>query len=235
MRRIFYKYLVLFGNLPVVRFLFFSIVLYVLGKIKNRFFLLNSKMVLNKFCDLMLEMDCEYWLEFGTLLGAIRENDFIKHDFDIDIGMFRDAYTNEIRNALEKKGFKRLHYITDRCNMDIYEETYIYKNVTIDIFFFYRNEKNKTIYCFDFVPEKGLSSKKTKEKYGGFLARKFVFNYSGLLKYNFLGINTYIPNDSVNHLKLCYGESFMKSNPSWSTYDCCNVELVADIVGVVVK
>lgn len=33
-----------------------------------------------------------YWLEFGTLLGAYRERNIIRHDVDIDLGISADDY-----------------------------------------------------------------------------------------------------------------------------------------------
>ena len=45
--------------------------------------------VVAKFCD---EHKIKYWINCGTLLGAIRHKGFIPWDDDIDVGMLRPEY-----------------------------------------------------------------------------------------------------------------------------------------------
>jgi lipopolysaccharide cholinephosphotransferase len=66
--------------------------------------------------DLFAEHGIPMFLTFGTLLGALREKDFIDHDDDVDVGVFerdRDAIM-ALMPELEKRGFKLLYVRGER-------------------------------------------------------------------------------------------------------------------------
>lgn len=54
--------------------------------------------------DLFLKLEIEYWIDAGTLLGAVRNNDFLEWDDDIDLCMKRDDY-NKLIEAIRLNEF----------------------------------------------------------------------------------------------------------------------------------
>ena len=48
--------------------------------------------LLQSFDTVCKKHDIDYWLEYGTLLGAIRHQGFIPWDTDTDVGMLRSDY-----------------------------------------------------------------------------------------------------------------------------------------------
>lgn len=77
------------------------------------------------------------WLIFGTLLGVYRDNDLIKHDFDVDFGIFDDDNINklfDITDDLLKKGITPLRIDKSNNKEDIisYGRNFEY----VDIYFF---------------------------------------------------------------------------------------------------
>ena len=48
----------------------------------------------------------DFFLIYGTALGAYRDGDFLDGDYDVDLGTFDDSKFPEIKKELETRGFK---------------------------------------------------------------------------------------------------------------------------------
>ena len=143
----------------------------------------------------------EYFLVYGTLLGQHRENKFIEHDNDIDIGIFQNKFNPNIKNRiLNSNKFTFLHDFGKLA--DSYECTFTHNNgVSIDIFIHYLIKDNY-YYTTSFTG-------KCDSKMIGYC--KWGHHIDGLTKIKFLGKEYNIPKNTHTYLEEMYGENFMIS------------------------
>ena len=104
-----------------------------LKKVASRKLLKYGEEGLVKFDRILRENDIEYWLMFGSLLGAVREHGFIKHDDDIDMGMFCKDINEKLVSLLTPAGFEfqRVKITSDKKYRMM---TFKYKGVTLDLY-----------------------------------------------------------------------------------------------------
>jgi len=142
-----------------------------------------------------------FWLEFGTLLGAHRDNGFIKHDFDIDLGVLIHKKIPNLKEQLEMHGFEKSRelYIPE---VGVIEETYVYKGVHIDIFYFYKDGGN--IVCYSSIPDGDEHWSEVIDT-KGMLMESFTFTDSGFGLQSFYDEKFYFPMDVDLHLRESYG------------------------------
>lgn len=171
---------------------------------------------LSKFDNCLTKHGFNYYLAFGTLLGAVREHDFIPHDDDIDVAMWIEDYSPDIIKYLEADGIKLKHTFSVDNDKLAKEDTYVYKGVLIDIFFLYHDVDGKS-YCCDFINQHDCISKKDSvKKHGGLLPRKLYMPFNkSVLRVEFKGIEVSIPENYKEILSFRYGEDYMIPKPGW--------------------
>ena len=102
-------------------------------KAKNIEFSKNGKKVFSEFLEICNKLNIKIFLVYGTLLGYVRENGLLKHDFDFDVGVFSHDYNDVLVENLIKNGFVLVRQFVG-INYEAYEQTFEKDGVSIDIF-----------------------------------------------------------------------------------------------------
>ena len=184
---------------------------------RNLFFLKHGKDVLQQFDAAMKDGGYFYTLAFGTMLGAVREKGFIKHDLDIDVYMWNEDWSPELRTHLQKHGFERIHNFLVDDGASGREETYAKDDISIDIFYLYP-PVDQYPYCCDFLMYPGTATfRQSIEKHGGLIPRRIELPIKKeRTPVQFMDLSLYVPTNYDEILTFRYGPDYMIPNPKWS-------------------
>ncbi|WP_055069579.1 LicD family protein [Clostridium massiliamazoniense] len=157
----------------------------------------------------------EFWLDYGTLLGAIRDNDFIAHDLDLDFGMFyNEDEVKKIEHIFEESNIKKHREFL--LEGKIVEQTYSYKGLCFDIFYYFTDEKEMWTYGFTYRKNKLKKvSQGNKDISEGFDGMRYFTRKRGLETYKFKGMNCLVPENPHEYLRCNYGENYMTPIKEW--------------------
>lgn len=197
---------------------------------RNKTFLKYGREVLIDFDKACKESHIEYWLEFGTLLGSIREKNFISHDLDIDVGMYLKDYSKDYEKIFNKYGFKRSRYFLVDDGKYGREETYSKNGVDLDIFYF--TEKENEMFCHAFANKEGLSWSETIKEIGGLIPREFSFPKMEIAYIDFLDYKFPVPSNYHEHLETNYGNYMMKDK-NYTYTKAKNQKVLTNKIGIV--
>lgn len=102
----------------------------------------NLKTILEYIDKLFRENRIKYWLDYGTLLGAVREKDLIEYDTDLDIGILNE---DKERLLLLKERINRDGFFFSRDHkMDFYRiNLSLINTLHMDIFIWLESENGQ--------------------------------------------------------------------------------------------
>ncbi len=157
----------------------------------------------------------EFWLDYGTLLGAIRDNDFIAHDLDLDFGMFyNENEIKKVEHIFEENNIKKHREFL--LEGKIVEQTYSYKGLCFDIFYYFTDKNEMWTYGFTYRKNKLKKiSEGNKDISEGFEGMRYFTKKRGLEGYTFKGMDCLVPENPHEYLRCNYGENYMTPIKEW--------------------
>lgn len=192
-----------------------------LEKKRNQVFRENALDVLKVFDQCLTDNGFNYILIFGTLLGAIREKGFIKHDADIDTAMWIDNYNENLHTVLLKAGFEFEYKFEVEGGKLAREVTYVKNDVSIDIFFIYPPIDEYPYISSKWEPVDGYATKEESMKKAGYITGKRLELplTKEVIRMPFESLLLPVPKNAEEVLEFYYGKDYMNPNPHWFESD----------------
>lgn len=159
------------------------------------------------------EMGVKAFLTYGALLGAYRDHGFISYDPDIDLGILADDVPENIHQVMAKAGFQPYRQVVMAGTEQVVEETYIYKNLHLDIFYYI--QEGQDLYS---VIQRKHETKEWKEANAtdGFPCDRSYVPACEFERREFLGLQIWMPVDTDGWLRAIYSDSYMTPIKNWN-------------------
>lgn len=148
--------------------------------------------ILKDVTEVLEKHNLEYFISFGTLLGAIRHKGFIPWDTDVDI-LIPESQKEAIFNILQKELGSRYFIVKDREDNivgSLFRVNYSKNNLLHIDLFTYIEQEDSIVFGYQRVIKK-------EDTYP-------------LQKIPFYDIKLYAPKNPDVHLKRFYGQDYMK-------------------------
>jgi|GEM_PF-136232 len=179
--------------------------------------------LISKIHNMFKPVNVFYFVDFGTLLGMIREGDFIKHDLDIDIGVVLngEVTVDLIRNLMQENGFLlKYEFIYNGMNV---EDSFLYKGIKVDIDYYINDDLTSKCYLFYRKPDLIYEDNEFNV---------VELNYSKIIKTTTIevkGIEMEIPQNVEKVLVEKYGSNWKIPDPNWVYWKAPNAKYCEEI------
>jgi phosphorylcholine metabolism protein LicD len=161
-------------------------------------------------------MNVRAFLTYGALLGAYRDKGFISYDPDIDLGVLASEIPDDLHEKMAQAGFKLYRQNVLAGSEQVFEETYIYKKLHLDIFYYFQEGDD-----YYSVLARKHETKEWKEANAtdGFPCDRSYVPVSDFELQDFLGLKVYMPVKTDEWLRAIYSDSYMTPIKNWSAKD----------------
>ena len=175
-------------------------------------FMLSSKV--NKYGYKIIEIiscisdktNIPIWIDWGTLLGYVREKKIIEHDDDLDFGCYclNDKEHQKIINELQSFGIRRVRQFRDENELIL--ESFEFKNLLFDLFYYEKEEGMISWRMFERTEDTNIKFEKGVEKSKGYNVYKYSFVDKGIKcgRYG-NGVECILPKDEYMRIRELYG------------------------------
>lgn len=166
--------------------------------------MINQNNAINNLTELdslFRKHNIQYWMQDGTLLGYYRDNRFIPHDNDIDLGCRWKDFTQELFIDIINEGFE---FKTSHGRL---EESLVInfrkRSIPIDIYFYY-NDGDRFYHSAAY----GKARKYRVD---------FSYNEFDVKEVEYLGAKLFIPQDPLYFIETKYGKDWKDPKPIWDS------------------
>ena len=171
----------------------------------------NGYIILEEAFSILEENQYFHFADFGTLLGFVRDNGFISHDTDTDIGILED--NRERREQLKDYFLAKNFKITHEFYLDNFIEEYsVEKNgFKIDLVY-YTSAEDNTMFCYSFHRD---MNKKYTDTFETDLNRYTYKKVTSLTTLNINGHNFKVPSNYSECLEERYVKTWNIKDKNW--------------------
>jgi phosphorylcholine metabolism protein LicD len=172
--------------------------------------------LVKKVCTALNSKNIPYFIDFGTLLGIIRDHGLVPGDDDVDMGIYLEdeGLRPVIKSTMESIGFVQKSKFN--FHGKIVEECFRYKDICVD-FFYYDVDKWKTSATCHYFYLKPTDRDLTKWR----AVRSDFAPIEDFVFLDFEGVQMRIPNPPEKALESRYGPNWRIpiSKDEWDYWD----------------
>ena len=184
--------------------------------------------VLIKLKQTLEGIDAQWFLAYGTCLGALRNGDFISHDLDMDFYLLpnESADLNTAHTALAEAGFTHFHdFLAEGV---LCESTWGYQGVRFDITVLEEKDEGFGTYLFN-----RFAHEKYADDTDHSVSLSIAPPISGTSYIELAGVAVPVPSNAIEFMELYYGENWIVPNPAYTWQDSKSSRILTDKRGVI--